>query len=165
MIDLWLLPVETLCSSVDRDRVLGRASGGPRTGPAADRCRARKRNWDGVVECVAAGPDSSVVELAPEAVVVDRWRLPRSRSVAPASLGQPLPHARGSRDGIICARLGRLTTLLGRANLAASLRPFTGPDRWGSQVEVYPVPSREPAPGEVLPRVRGSHDVHLFQMP
>ena|SRR5437870_5568907 len=86
----------------------------PRDGPAATQNEsgggpmpARKRNWDGVVECVAAGPDSSVVELAPEAVVVDRWRLPRSRSVAPASLGQPLPHTRGSDSGdeIICAHL------------------------------------------------------------
>ena len=59
------------------------------------------------MECLAAGPDSSVVELAPEAVVVDRRRLPNSRSVAPASLGQPLPHARGSDggDGIVCAHL------------------------------------------------------------
>src|SRR2546422_6995664 len=52
------------------------------------------------------------VALAPEAVVVDRRPLPRSRSVAPASLGQPLPHARGSRDGIICAHLDRKSTRL-----------------------------------------------------
>ncbi len=104
---------------------MGRAGGGPKTGPAADRCRARKRNWDAVLERVAAGPGSSqgkirlhfnpeavvaaagVWALAPEAVVVDRRRLPRSRSVALASLGQPLPRARGSDGGdeIICAHL------------------------------------------------------------
>ena len=32
---------------------------GPNTRPAADRCRARKRDWDGVVECVSAGLRSS----------------------------------------------------------------------------------------------------------
>ena len=123
MIDLWLLLVETLCSFVDRDRALRRAGGGPRTGPTADRCRVRKRNWDGVVECVAAGPDSSVVELAPEAVVVDRRRLPRSRAVAPASLGQPLPHARGSDsgDGIICAHLEVVKAVLLIRDLAATV--------------------------------------------
>jgi len=36
-IDLWPLPVPTLCSFVDRDRALRWTGGGPRTGPAANR--------------------------------------------------------------------------------------------------------------------------------
>ena len=36
-INLWLLLVETLCSSVDRDHVLGRAPNGSRGGPMPGR--------------------------------------------------------------------------------------------------------------------------------
>jgi len=40
-IDLWPLPVQTLCSFLDRDRALRWTGGEPRTGPAADRGWAR----------------------------------------------------------------------------------------------------------------------------
>jgi len=36
-IDLWPLPVQTLCSFVDRDHALRWTGGGPRMGPAAAR--------------------------------------------------------------------------------------------------------------------------------
>jgi hypothetical protein len=42
-IGLWPLPVQTLCSFVDRDRALRWTGGGPRTGPAAAQWRACDR--------------------------------------------------------------------------------------------------------------------------